>query len=123
MANFPTLEPMTRALVLGDYPQQVYIGASGGQVRFKQGSDRVSQTLSLGYEYLSEAEAQQILDHYETQQGSLIAFDLPSIIWSGYTTPPVSSSDYQWRYRSSFQISNAGPLSYNIMVELETVPI
>lgn len=123
MANFPSLEPMTRALVLGDYPQEIYTGASGGQVRFKQGSDRVSQTLSLGYEYLSESEAQQILDHYETQQGSLIAFDLPSIIWSGYTTPPVSSSDYQWRYRSSFQISNAGPLSYNIMVELETVPI
>lgn len=123
MANFPSLEPMTRALVLGDYPQEIYTGASGGQVRFKQGSDRVSQTLSLGYEYLSESEAQQILDHYETQQGSLIAFNLPSIIWSGYTTPPVSSSDYQWRYRSSFQISNAGPLSYNIMVELETVPI
>ncbi len=123
MADFPALEPMTRALVPGDYPQQVYTGASGGEVRFKQGSDRVSQTLSLGYEYLSESEAQQIIDHYETQQGSLIAFDLPSIIWSGYTTPPVSSSDYQWRYQSTFQISNAGPLSYNIMVQLETIPI
>ncbi len=123
MADFPTLEPMTRALVLGDYPQLVYAGASGGEVRFKQGNDRVSQFLSLGYEFLSETDARLIIDHYDTQQGSLIAFNLPSIIWSGYTTPPVSSSDYQWKYRSGFQVGNAGPLSYNIMVQLETVPI
>lgn len=123
MADFPALEPTTRALTLGDFPQLVYQGASGGEVRFKQGSDRVEQVLSLGYEYLTESEVQQLLDHYETQQGSLIAFDLPAIIWSTYSTPPVSSSDYQWRYANGFDVGLAAPLRYNVSIDLETVPI
>lgn len=123
MADFPALEPTTRAYLPGDYPQEIYTGASGGDVRFIQGTDRVSQRLTLGYEYLTESEAQQILDHFETQQGSLIPFDLPATIWSGYTTPPVSSSDYQWRYASQFTVDVASPLRYNISIDLETVPV
>lgn len=123
MANFPSLEPTTRVLTLGDTPQDVYAGVSGGEVRFRHGSDYVQQQLTLGYEYLTEAEAQQILNHYETQQGTLIAFDLPSLVWAGYTTPPVSSTDYQWRYAESFSVGVSAPLRYNIQVRLETVPI
>ena len=122
MADFPALEPTSRVYVLGDYPQQIHTGASGGEVRFIQGPDRVIQRLTLGYEYLSEAEAKQILDHFETQQGSLIAFDLPNTIWAGYTTPPVSSSNYQWRYVSEFSVNVGAPLRYNMSIELETVP-
>lgn len=123
MADFPSLEPTTRAFTLGDTPQVLFDGISGVGVRFKQGSDRVEQRLNLGYEYLTESEAKQIIDHYNGQQGSLISFDLPSIIWGGYTTPPVSSSDYQWRYDSAFNVSTAGPLRYNIEVELVAIPI
>jgi hypothetical protein len=123
MANFPSLEPTTRALTLGDYPQLVHEGSSGGEVRFVQGTDRISQVLTLGYEYLTEAEAQLLLDHFATQQGSLIAFDLPSIIWATYSTPPISSSDYQWRYADSFEVGVAAPLRYNVSVQLEAVPI
>lgn len=123
MADFPALEPTTRAYLPGDYSQEVYTGASGGDVRFIQGTDRVRQRLTLGYEYLTESEAQQILDHFETQQGSLIPFDLPATIWSGYTTPPVSSSDYQWRYASEFTVNVGSPLRYNISIDLETVPV
>lgn len=123
MADFPAIEPTTRALTLGDYPQMVHQGASGGEVRFKQGSDRITQVISLGYEYLSETEVQQLLDHFETQQGSLIAFDLPSIIWATYSTPPISAAVYQWRYVGGFDIGLAAPLRYNVTIELETVPI
>lgn len=123
MADFPSLEPSTRAWVPGDYPQNVHQGASGGEVRFIFGADRVGQRLSLGYEYLTEAEAKQLLDHFEGQQGTVVPFDLPSIIWSGYATAPVSSSDYQWRYADAFQVNNAAPLRYNLSIELETVPV
>lgn len=123
MATFPSLAPSTRSLTLGDIPQQIYVGSSGGDVRFKQGSDYLSQRLSLGFEYLTESEAQQIIDHYAGQEGSVIAFDVSSAIWGGYTTPPVSSSDYQWRYVSALDVSIASPTRYNINVELETVPI
>lgn len=123
MADFPSLEPRTRALTLGDTPQLLFDSASGIGVRFVQGSDRVEQRLTLGYEYLTELEAKQIVDHFNDQQGSLLSFDLPSIIWSGYTTPPVNSSDYQWQYSAAFEVSIAAPLRYNISVELVAIPI
>ena len=123
MANFPALEPMTRSLTLGDVPQQVYEGPSGGVIRFKQGTSFVAQRLTLGYEYITESESQQLLDHYSGQQGSLIPFDLPASIWDGYTTPPVSSVSYQWRYTGPFEVGVAAPKRYNMTIELETVPI
>ena len=123
MADFPSLEPTTRVYTLGDIPQAVHEGVSGVGVRFTHGSDFVFQRLTLGYEYLTESEAQQLLDHFDGQEGSLIAFDLPSTIWTGYTTPPVSSSDYQWRYSREFEVSLSAPLRYNASIELETVPI
>ena len=123
MATFPALAPRTRSLSLGDIPQQQYVGLSGGEVRFKQGSSYIAQTLNIGYEYLTEAEAQLLLDHYAGQEGSLIPFDLSAEVWGGYTTPPVSSASYQWRYTGPFGVDIAAPRRYNISIELETVPI
>jgi len=123
MATFPSLAPRTRALSLGDTPQQVYLGTSGGEVRFKHGSSYISQQLTLGYELLTESEAQQILDHYAGQQGSLIPFDVSATVWNGYGSPPVDSSEYQWRYVEPLSVSIASPTRYNINVELATVPI
>ena len=123
MATFPSLAPRTRSLTLGDIPQQFYVGTSGGEVRFKQGSDYIAQRLTIGYEYLTESEAQQLLDHYAGQQGSLIPFDVSAAVWGGYTTPPVSSLAYQWRYTGPFDVGVAAPRRYNLTVELETVPI
>ncbi|NBS70175.1 hypothetical protein EBT31_14875, partial [bacterium] len=113
----------TRSLTLGDIAQQIYVGTSGGEVRFKQGSSYIAQQLTLGYEYLTESETQQILDHYAGQQGSLIPFDLSAAVWGGYTTPPVSSLAYQWRYTGPFDVSIASPRRYSLTVELETVPL
>lgn len=123
MATFPSLEPSTRALTYGDYPQLVHTGASGGDVRFKTGSDRVTQRLTLGYEYLTESEVKQILDHYETQQGSLIEFDLSASVWLGYATVPIAAADYKWRYVGPVEVGIASPLRYNLSVELESVPV
>ena len=123
MAIFPSLAPRTRSLTLGDIPQQVYTGSSGGDVRFKQGSSYIAQQLTLGYEYITESEAQQILDHYAGQQGSLIPFDLSAAVWGGYTTPPVSSASYQWRYTGSPDVEIASPKRYNLSIELEAVPL
>ena len=123
MTTFPSLEPETRALVYGDYPQNVHEGLSGGNVRFKVGAKRIAQRLTITYEYLTETEAQTLLDHYNTQNGSIVPFDLSSSIWAGYSTPPVSSSSYKWRYNSAFQISLSSPTRYSTSIELVTVPI
>ena len=96
MTTFPSLEPTTRALVYGNYPQNVHEGLSGGNVRFLLGTDRTVQRLTITYEFLTETEAQSLLTHYNGQNGSIDPFNLSSSVWAGYSTPPVSSSDYKW---------------------------
>ena len=123
MTTFPSLEPTSRALVYGDYPQNTHEGLSGGNVRFILGTKRVLQRLTITYEYLTETEAQTLLDHYNTQNGSIVSFDLSSSVWAGYSAPPVSSSNYKWRYNSAFQISLSSPTRYSTSIELVTVPI
>lgn len=123
MATFPALTPSTRSLSYGDYPQGAYEAVSGANVRFKYGTDRVIQRLMLGYQYLTEAQMQLLLDHYETQQGTLISFALSAEVWSGYTTIPVPAVDYEWRYASPIGVEIASPLRYNTTIELESVPI
>ena len=123
MTTFPSLEPETRALVYGDYPQNTHKGLSGGDVRFLLGSKRVVQRLTITYEYLTETEAQSLLTHFNGQNGTIEAFDLSSEIWLGYITPPVSSSSYKWRYAQSFQISISAPNRYSTSIELISVSL
>ena len=117
MATFPTLEPASRQINFGDYPQLVYTGTSGATVRFLQGTDRVNQLLKLGFTYLSESDMYLILNHYNGQEGTLLTFDLPAIVWTGFTTAPITAA-YEWRYASEISIDQAAPLAYNVDVEL-----
>lgn len=123
MATFPALTPNARSLNYGDYPQGTYDAISGSNVRFRYGSDRVVQRLSLNYRFITEAEMQLLLDHYEGQQGSLIPFVLSANVWAGYTVVPVAAVDYEWRYVNTFQVETTAPARYNTTIELETVPI
>tara|TARA_R100000654_G_scaffold57402_3_gene83942 strand:+ start:1435 stop:1806 length:372 start_codon:yes stop_codon:yes gene_type:complete len=123
MTNFPSLEPLTRQLNYGNYPQNTYEGLSGGNVRFKLANKRVEQILTITYEHLNETQAQSLLTHFNGQNGTIESFDLPSIIWSGYSTPPVSSSSYKWRYNKSFDIDISAPLRYSTSIELVSVPV
>lgn len=121
MAIFPALKPNSRALSLGNTPQLEYSAISGANVRFLQGVKRVSQALTLAYNSISESELYLIYDHYEEQQGSLLAFDLPAVIWSGYTTIPVSSIDYQFRYAGAFSVTPTAPGRFSVEIVLITV--
>lgn len=123
MATFPSLTPSTRTLSYGDYSQTTYEGVSGVNVRFKYGADRLQQVLTIGYQYLTESQMQQLLDHYDGQQGSLIAFALSAEVWAGYATVPVPAVDYEWRYTGPFDVTLASPMRYNTTIELVSVPI
>ena len=122
MTTFPALEPETRALVYGDYPQNIHEGLSGGNVRFLVGNKRLVQRLTFTYEYLTETQAQSLLDHFNGQNGTIEPFDLSSEVWLGYSTPPVSSTAYQWRYAQAFQISISSPNKYRPSIDLISVP-
>lgn len=123
MADFPSLTPNARSLSLGNYPQNEYVGPSGVALRFLYSeTKRVGQTLTLTFNALTETEANSITDHYTTQQGTLIPFDLPSTVWSGYSSVPISAVDYQWRYAGTFQVDRAPMVGrFKIEVTLESV--
>ena len=121
MATFPALTPNARSLSLGNYPQLEYTGTSGVSVRFLQNTKRVGQRLSLTYQAITEASLQLIYDHYETQQGTLIDFDLPPEVWAGYSSVPISAVDYSWRYAGSFSVEPNTPGRFNVSIELESV--
>lgn len=118
MATFPSLTPNARTLGLGDYPQLLHTSSSGVSVRFLQGTKRVQQTLSLEYRALPEASINSIYDHYAAQEGTLIPFALPSEVWAGYSSVPISAVDYQWRYADAFSVEPIGQNRFNVTIEL-----
>tara|TARA_R110002020_G_scaffold73540_2_gene188633 strand:- start:222 stop:599 length:378 start_codon:yes stop_codon:yes gene_type:complete len=124
MANFPSIVPNQRTFGLGNTPQSQYESPDGVGVRFLfNETKRIGQTLTLAFVALTETQINQITNHFVGQEGSLIAFNLPSEVWSGYATIPVDSSDYEWRYVDSFNIeSNEVPGRFNVTVELVAVP-
>ena len=121
MAIFPSLTPNSRSLDLGDYPQVVHVGASGINLRFLQGSKRINQILTLGYFQITETDLQLLYAHYETQEGTLVAFALPSAVWEGYASVPISAVDYNWRYAGTISVDTGSPLRYNVSVQLLSV--
>ncbi len=123
MTTFPSLEPLKTTLGYGDYPQNVHEGLSGGNVRFKLANKRVEQTLRIDYEHLTETETQSIITHFNDQNGSIVPFDLSTQIWAAWTTPPVNSTNYQWRYSNPLNISISAPSRYSVSVELISVPL
>lgn len=124
MADFPAITPNKRLFGLGNSPQGEYVSADGVGVRFLYSSTkRVDQTLKLSFVALTETQINSITNHFAGQEGSLIAFDLPAAVWSGYSTVPVSASDYQWRYASTFSVENAGvDARFNVQIDLVAVP-
>lgn len=122
MATFPALNPNSRSLILGNFPQIDYVGTSGVSTRFLYNANfGNAYKLKLSYVSLSETDAMQLYNHYDGQQGSLISFQLPSIIWSGYTTIPVSAINYEWRYASPLTIDPSGVNRFSTTVDLESV--
>lgn len=123
MADFPAIVPNARSFGLGNAPQEQFESPDGVGVRFIHNENkRVGQTLTLTYRALTETQINSITDHYIGQEGSLVPFDLPSEIWSGYSTVPVSASDYQWRYAGTFNVETGGFTGrFNVTIQLVSV--
>ena len=123
MADFPAITPNSRQFQLGNFPQKNYAGPSGIGVRFLFNAAKGPQhSLTLGYVGLTEAQANLMTDHYFNQQGSLVSFDLPAVVWSGYSTIPVDSTVYQWQYSAPFVVNQGGvPGRFNIEVAIQSV--
>jgi hypothetical protein len=86
MAAFPAIQPSRRRYGFGLFPLTVETGFAGATTRFRHGTTRYGVNLELGYELLSEAEAQSIRDHYQDQDGGHLSFMLPNAIWAGHSS-------------------------------------
>ena len=124
MATFPSITPSGRMYSPGDVPMTYQTSLNGSGTGFRRGNRRVSQTLSLSYQNMTEAQVTEFRTHYDTQKGSYNIFFLPSEAWAGYSTPPVALvSDHAWLYAGPPTIADGFTSRWNVEVELRTVPI
>lgn len=121
---FPTLAPTSRDFSPGDWPIKRYNAQSGAEVRILYGSRRVNAKLSLGYDNITDANAQAFLDDYAAQYGTLRTFTLPSAVrtgWSGSSTSIDAPPDAAWRYEGEPQVRSVRPGRSSVTVNLVAV--
>lgn len=124
MATFPALAPSSRLYVPGNLPVVIATALSGRAVAFRRGNRRIEQTLSMSYEYLTEANMALIKDHYIGQNGTFDIFFLPAEVWGDFATPPIPLlSDFAWRYSSEITITDVSFDRFSVSVELKSAPI
>lgn len=119
MAAFPALVPSTRSYGFGLFPVTMQPTLGSGPVRFLHGTTRHGVQLQLGYEYISQAERDLLLDHYRGQDGGHRSFMLPNVIWAGHSAPdnivPLGTA---WIYVAEPDIEERSGLIYNAAVQL-----
>ena len=124
MATFPSITPSARMYSPGDVPMSYQTSMDGSGTGFRRGNRRVSQTLNLSYQNMTETQVTEFRTHYDTQKGSFDTFFLSEETWAGYGTPPVPLvSDHAWLYSSPPTIADGFTSRWNVEIELRTVPI
>ena len=121
---FPTLTPTSREFSPGAWPVKNYNSQSGAEVRILYGSRRTNAKLSLGYENISDSNAQLFLDDYAAQYGTLRTFTLPSAVrtgWSGSSGSIDAPPSAAWRYEGEPQVRSVRPGRSSVTVNLVAV--
>lgn len=99
MADFPGFIPASRSYSFAEYPITVETGFGGGNIRFLHNSSPNGLVLDLTFNALSRDKAQQIRDHYRTQDGTFKPFYIPAVVWTGLSNKEnVAPVTTFWRY-------------------------
>jgi hypothetical protein len=121
---FPTLQPTSRDFSPGDWPIKRYNAQSGAEVRILYGSRRTNAKLSLGYDNITDANAQLFLEDYAAQYGTFFTFALPSAVragWSGVEASMDAPPNAAWRYEGEPQVRSVRPGRSSVTVNLVAV--
>jgi hypothetical protein len=119
MASFPAVRPSKRRYGFGLFPVTTETGFGGGSVRFLHGDTRYGVNLELGYEVITQSEAQQIRSHYRGQSGGARSFLLPDVIWAGHTNPDnIVPAGTAWVYASQPNETHRSGLLFDVTVQL-----
>lgn len=122
--TFPTLTPTSREFSPGTWPIKSYNSQSGAEVRILYGSQRTNAKLSLGYENITDANAQLFVDDYASNIGTLRTFTLPPAVrngWSGSSTTLDAPAGTAWRYEAEPQLRSVRPGRSSVTVNLVAV--
>jgi hypothetical protein len=119
MATFPAITPSRRRYGFGLFPVTTETGFGGGSVEFLHGTTRYGINLELGYEVVSQAEAQQLRNHYRGQDGGHQPFLLPDAIWTGHSSPTnIAPAGAIWIYASQPAEQHRSGLLFDVTVQL-----
>jgi hypothetical protein len=109
MADFPALRPTARSFQLGQYPVKTYRAMSGAVVRRSFGSRPYGFTLDLEFRNVPDATVNLIIDHYNTQGGGTLGFNIPGIVFAGYSSTVISKigspTGIEWLYAEPPSVS------------------
>ena len=64
--DFPNIKPSSRSYTPGVYPQTEFQSQNGAKVVMRYGNKKVNAKLSLGFTNITDSQANEILDLYET---------------------------------------------------------
>ena len=118
---FPVLRPTSRDFKPGNYPIKAYNAQSGAEVRILYGDTRSKMELTLGYDNISDAQAEQFLTHYDETKGTYNTFAINSTTktgWSGTSNAIDSGNINRWRYAVSPQVTSVRPGRSSVRVNL-----
>ena len=119
MSQFPAIKPSSRAFTPGRLPVNSFVSVSGKETRVIMGDTMHGHSLSLNFQNLLEVAAKQIIDHWYGQQGTVLAFTLPSDVWAGWAQySSAITAGQNWRYASQLKVSAVSPGIMNLSVEL-----
>ena len=113
---FPTLKPTSRSYSPGKFPQSEFAALNGAKTRVIFGNRRSDSELSLGFQNITDAQAAEVLAHYERIT--------PSDDWTSFTVNDgaagasapladylreVGGSGLRWRYADAPSVSSVKP--------------
>ena len=128
---FPSIAPSSRNFNPGDFPVKTYRAQSGAETRVLMGSKRTGMTLGLTYRHITDAEAEQFLDHFHDMKGTYKTFDVVIAgvspdVKSGWKGNPDAlgaqgvdnALGNEYRYASPPKLTQVRPGISNVQVNL-----
>ena len=107
---FPDIKPTTRSFSMGDYPSKTYTSLSGAIFKRAFGNKATGYTMDLTFKNIGDTAelrslsgtVKQILDHYNSVDGTFKKFTLPDRMFAGMNSSlkgvVQAPSNISWRY-------------------------
>lgn len=121
MANFPQIEPRSRAYILTGKPSSMAEGLNGRAVGFFHGHRSANRPIDLVFTFCTLTTAQTIRAHYVSEK-LWGRFQIPIELLRTHPNLYTLTPAYQdYRYRAEPVLSPVGGGLFDVTVSLETV--